>query len=58
MGDVVERLQKLRVKRHSRAQTELVVTLADLSRDSQVVDDGVLPLNHSECLTSSVQSTR
>ncbi len=37
---------------------ELVVTQVDLSRDLQVVDDGVLPVDHSQCLTSFVQSTR
>ncbi len=52
------RSQKLRVKRCYRVQTELVMMQADLSRDSQVVDNGVLPVDHSQCLTSFVQSMR
>ncbi len=35
---------------------ELVVTLVDLSRDSLVVDDCMLPVDHSECLTLDLWS--
>ncbi|PBK84794.1 hypothetical protein ARMGADRAFT_1036744 [Armillaria gallica] len=49
-ADGDDRLQKLRVKRRYRVQTELVVLLVDLLRDSQVVDDGILPLDHKDTL--------
>ncbi len=49
----IGRLQKLRVKSRYRAQTELVPALVE----EQMVDDCVLPVDHSKRFTSSVLNT-
>lgn len=49
----IGRLQKLRVKSRYRAQMELVSALVE----EQMVDDCVLPVDHSKRFTSSVVNT-